>query len=782
MRSIACFALRLSAAGLASLVGVVPVWASAPRPDDHGPGCTCGKAMILKRMAEAGLSPLGEPMGVGGGGGFGPREALTDTDLLHNDLAVEFVPGAASGDPNIIGSNTMTVRSLVNGLTQFTFMLRSNFTITQVLYDGVTPLTATSVGTYGRRVTLPAALNAGDEFTLRVRYEGVAVSRGFGSIEFTSLGGQPAVFTLSEPYFAATWWPAKDGDFGQPGDHSDKATFDIAITVPSALTVASNGVLQSISAPSGGKRTHRWSTDYPMATYLASVGAAVFNTWSIDYSYPLQGGGTGVMPIAFYISPSSDTPANRAGWERSRDMLAAYRDVYGEYPFVNEKYGIYQFTFGGGMEHQTMTGQSGFGESLTAHELAHQWWGDWVTCRTWNDIWLNEGFATYGEAIWQERKPGSSGLPALHAAMGSRRPSNTAGSVYAYDTSSVGVIFDSSLRYSKGAWVLHGLRKLVGHDTFWDILAAHRAQHGGSAATTDGFFAVASAVAGRDLGPFADAWVYGGGIPTFAFGYQPVTIDGLRYLKLRVRQTQGSPAASAFPARLDVRVTGGAGTTTYDVVTDARTEHFVIPLGEIPSVSAVALDPDQWVLRGTNVSEAFVAGPPVVLKTSPEAGASEAGPVERVSITFSEAITASGANFSVTRGGVPVAFTYGYDAARQTATLMFAQALAGGDYVVRATDAVRSAAGGVALDGEFAGVLPSGEGLPGGAFEYSFSVAGCEADFNSDGFVDFFDFDDFVACFEGAACPPGQDGDFNGDGFVDFFDFDDYISAFEAGC
>ncbi len=781
MRSNIRLGLRLSAAGLASLAGVSSAWAISPEADDHGPGCTCGKAMALKRLAAAGLSPLGEPWapGAGGGGaGFGPREALTDTDLLHNDLDIEVIPG---GSPNIIGSNTMRVRSLVNGLTQFTFMLRSNFTITQVLYNGTTTLAPSSVGSYGRRVTLPSALSAGDEFTLKVSYNGVAVSRGFGSIEFTSLGGQPAVFTLSEPYYSATWWPAKDGDFGEPGDNSDKATFDIAITAPSALTVASNGLLQGIDTLSGGRRKHRWRTEYPMPSYLASIGAAVYNTWSIDYTYPLEGGGTGVMPMTFYVSPASDTPSNRAGWERSRDMLAAYRGVYGEYPFVNEKYGIYQFTFGGGMEHQTMTGQSGFGESLTAHELAHQWWGDWVTCRTWNDIWLNEGFATYGEAIWQERKPGSSGLAALHAAMSSRRPTDSSGSVYAYDTSSVSSIFNSSLRYSKGAWVLHGLRKLVGDDTFWDILAAHRAQHGGSAATTDGFFALASAVAGRDLGPFADAWVYGGGIPTFAFGFQPVTIDGSRYLKLRVRQTQGSPASSVFPARLDVRVTGGAGTSTYDVVNDARVEHFVIPLGATPSVTSVTLDPDQWVLRGNNVSEAFVAGPPAVLRASPEPGVEEGSPVESVSLTFSEGITASGSDFSVTRGGSPVAFTYGYDAARQTATLTFTQPLAGGDYVVRASEGVRSAAG-VVIDGEFTGVLPSGEGLPGGAFEYSFSVEVCGADFNGDGFVDFFDLDDYAACFEGATCPGGRDADFNGDGFVDFFDFDDFISAFEAGC
>ncbi|MEK6701545.1 MAG: M1 family aminopeptidase, partial [Planctomycetota bacterium] len=379
----------------------------------------CGKAEALAQLFAAGLSPTGEG---GPGGGIGSREAMTDTDVLNNFVDFEIVPG-----PNTIsGSNTMTVTSLVNGLSTFTFMLRSNFTITDIKLNGVTTLTAVSTGSYGRQVTFPVPFNAGDTFTLKITYNGTAVSRGFGSIEFQTQAGIPIVCSLSEPYYAGTWWPAKDGDFAAQGDNSDKATFDMWVTAPNNLVTASNGLLQGTDALAGNRKRYRWHTGYPTASYLACFSSTNYNTWTTTYNYPLAGGGTGAMPVQFFIYPQSDSAGNRAAWEKVSAMMATFRPLFGEYPFVNEKYGIYQFVFGGGMEHQTMTGQGTFNEGVTAHELGHQWWGDNVTCRTWGDIWLNEGFATYAAVLWNEFKP--TGSSSAASQMAGIRPSTTSGS------------------------------------------------------------------------------------------------------------------------------------------------------------------------------------------------------------------------------------------------------------------------------------------------------------------------------------------------------------------
>jgi hypothetical protein len=587
---------------------------------------------------------------------------------------------------------------------------------------------------------------------------------GFGSIVFDTRGGHPLVFTLSEPWYAYTWWPAKD-------DLPDKATGTLRITVPDTLTVASNGLLTAVEPVSGGRERWVWDTGYQTATYLFSFSAARYDTFSATYDY-----GTGTMPLDFFIFPDSNTSGNRNGWLLSVDMLHAFRPIFGLYPFVDEKYGIYQFGFGGGMEHQTMTGQGGFGVSLTAHELAHQWWGNMVTCGTWQDIWLNEGFATYSEALWREFEPGSPGTPAAHAHMDNRRPSRVDGSVYvpASSAGDPGRIFSGNFSYRKGAWVLHQLRHVVGDQAFFDILAAFRAAHAYGTAITEDLRVVAESVHGADLTWFFDEWVYDIGAPAYRSAYQEHAAAGRRYVELYLRQVQ-DPSFPVFTMPLDILVVTNEDDVMEVVWNDEEAEHLLL---EVPAnvVHAVVVDPDDWTLHTSNEATAFVEGPPKVVVTTPEPGSAATwGTVTAIEVVFHEQVVANATDFALAGDLVgPVAFAFAYDMGTHTATLTPDEPLLIDDYTLTVGDTIVDLAGGLRLDGEVAdpadpAALPSGDGLPGGSGLVRFTVtpSARPADVNGDGVVDVLD---LLAVLTSWGPCPGCPEDVNRDGTVDVLD------------
>jgi len=555
----------------------------------------CGKAEALRARF------LAEQMEPAQGG---VAEAMGETDVLHNDLTIEISNlNTGSNTCTITGQNRMTIRSKTDGLTAFTFRLREQYEITSALVNDTTSVTVTKISTTTRSAAFDPAFGMDAEFTLTIAYTGGSVSLGFGSIQVTTHSGTAVVASLSEPYYAYTWWPVKDGDLGVPGDNSDKATLDLTVTAPNDFIVAANGLLQGVVPLSGGRNQYHWSSQYPIVTYLVSFAATNYNTWTKDYVHP---GGT--MPVQFFIYPEKDNSTNRALWEKVTDMMTTFRPLFGEYPFINEKYGIYNFSFGGGMEHQTITGQSAFGESLTSHELAHQWWGDAITCKTWSDIWLNEGFATYAECLWEEFKFGSSNPSAYFSAILEHKPSLVGRSVYvpAAQTSDVNRIFSSTFSYLKGAWVLHQLRHVVGDATFFQILADYRAAYEGSAATTDDFTASASATYGQDLTWFIDEWVYQIGAPTYRYGWDSVNVEGQEYLHVKIEQTQIETYPSVFTMPVDLVATIGGSPQTLTVWNDARSQRFVLPVSAAPS--AVQFDPQEWILRPVPTSAALVIG------------------------------------------------------------------------------------------------------------------------------------------------------------------------------
>jgi Aminopeptidase N len=248
-------------------------------------------------------------------------------------------------------------------------------------------------------VMLDRAWLTGEGVDLTVWYHGTPDRGAFGSVfAFTTRNTLPMIWTLSEPYGAREWWPCKD----HPEDKADSVS--MRVTVPAGMTTVGNGVL----VESGGDATHavtRWVERHPISTYLVSLASHPY-THATDWYVTAAGDS---MPLDAWISPA-DSAAAAPVRSRVRGAVAAFAARFGEYPFLDEKYGEVQFTWGGGMEHQTITSiGSVTSEYLMVHELAHQWWGDWVTCRDFQHLWLNEGFATYGEALWAEAQTGLDG-------------------------------------------------------------------------------------------------------------------------------------------------------------------------------------------------------------------------------------------------------------------------------------------------------------------------------------------------------------------------------------
>ncbi|MHC4611118.1 MAG: M1 family metallopeptidase, partial [Planctomycetota bacterium] len=692
---------------LIAIVALLSAWASGsafgagPSPTDHErPIIGCGKAqaMAVKYVAEQDSAQRRaeyEAMLAAG-----QREAFTDTDVLHCDLEIEILPGQFD---NLVGANTMTIQSKSNSLTQFTFRLRDQYNISSILVDGATPVTFTTPTSTTRVVELDRTYGMEEIFTLTISYGGHAVSEGFGTIEFANHAGSDIVYTLSEPYYSYTWWPAKDGDVAEPGDNGDKFTLDLAVTAPATMVTASNGILEGIDVLPGNRERYRWSSDYPICPYLVCFSSTNYNTYTYAYE-PLAGG---TMDVLLYLYPEHDTAPNRAAWAESVQMLTTFRDFFGEYPFVDEKYGIYECEFGGGMEHQTFTAQGTFAEFVTAHEAGHQWWGDLVTCKTWNHIWLNEGFASYSEAIWEENKPGSSGLPALKATMAPKKYTGP-GSVYVTqaELGNLFAIFDGNTTYDKAAWVVHMMRHVLGDSDFLAALAAYRSAFEYSAAVTEDFQAVCESFYGDSLDWFFQEWIYGERTPAYAWGASAVQVNGQNYLLLSVDQTQ-SASYQRFTMPIDVVVNG----TTYVVFNDADPEHFVIPLPTAPFV--VELDPDEWILWSSRTNTGYVPGPPTIVETGPAPG-QVVTPTDTVTVTFHANVNTTGADYTLVGVNTGAhAVTFVYDSGNTTATLTAAAPLPTDEYTLTVSDAVTAVDSGQNLDGEIAdpsdpASLPSG--------------------------------------------------------------------------
>lgn len=504
-------------------------------------------------------------------------EAQEDFDVLHYFLDLEFNESTRV----VSGTVTSTVRSLVPSLTQVAYDFYDNMNI-QSIRRGSTNLAYTRAANVVT-ITLDAPLALDAEATIAITYSGTPQSVGFGSFGWNrgGFGGGAAVWSLSEPEGARTWWPCKD----RP---DDKATVEAWWTVNSDWIGTGNGKLIATVRKGGRKTQYQWRATRPMTTYLVSIAGTDYATFSHTYT-ALDGVTT--MPVDYYVYPE-DLADAQVSFTPTVPMIEFYAQKFGEYPFLEDKYGMSAFPFSGGMEHQTNTS---YGYSLIngghnydyiiAHELAHQWWGDSISPNTWPNVWLNEGFATYSEALWAENLGGAA---QYRSYMNSLYSSNFAGTVY-----NPSDLFGSTV-YDKGGWVLHMLRGVMGDGPFFLGLRDWYTQRRDSTGTTPQFQATMEARHGASLDFFFQEWVYNGNSPVYQYGWSVANAGGGTYRTyVKIRQTQTNAGTFTMPVRLTL-VTG-AGNEVRTVLNHAADQDFVLTTS-VP-VSNVIFDQDDWILK-----------------------------------------------------------------------------------------------------------------------------------------------------------------------------------------
>jgi len=350
-------------------------------------------------------------------------------------------------------------------------------------------------------ITPPEILADDTSFTVVVRYYGEPNSATPETAAFSQGWNNygTGVYVASEPSGSASWYPVNDHP-------TDKATYTFRITVADPYVAAANGVLVDTVDAGEGDTTYIWEMTDPMASYLATVQIENFERQDEETV-------NGVAVRNYF--PAELAEQGREAFARQGEMIEYFETIFGPYPF--EVYGsvVSGVNLSFALETQTLSMYGSgivFGgrgaESVIAHELAHQWFGNSISPAQWEDIWLNEGFATYAEWLWTEHAYGVEERDAriVQAYELSQDPRILPGDAVLGDPSPER-LFDRGV-YIRGALTLHALRERVGDDIFFDILRIYNQQYAYDAVLTKDFIALAQVISGEDLSDFFDAWLY----------------------------------------------------------------------------------------------------------------------------------------------------------------------------------------------------------------------------------------------------------------------------------
>jgi len=530
---------------------------------------------------------------------YGKAATTQQLSLMNNyDVKFHHLNLNIERNSTIISGNVRTIaKVVVNALDTFGFELHSNHTIDSVVNSSGVKLTFQHQSNFAY-VLLPQSIQKDNLIDVTIYYHGdalvtagAAIGSGFTTGTSTRWGNQ-ATWSLSQPYSAYEWFPCKQA----LQDKIDSVyTY---VTTSNENKVGAIGVLKDVVNLSGNKVRYQWQSKLAVDYYLISIVVAKY----VEYNtYAHIDGDSMLIQDYIYDNPATLTTF-KPELDKTAPMLEGFSSLFGKYPFWKEKYGHAMAPFSGGMEHQTMTSIGIINFSIVAHEIGHQWFGDHVTCKTWKDIWLNEGFATYCEYLALELLSPSE-APADMIAVHNTVMSQTDGSIWFEDTTNVSRMFSSRLTYNKAGAFVHILRYELNNDSlFFAILKMYQQQFAFGTANTADFKTLLEQQSSKDFTQVFNQWFYGQGYPTFNVSWNQ--LNDTLYL---VSNQTVSSTTPLFITPVEYKITYAGGDTTLRIMHNQKQVWFKLPINKM--VSAIAIDPNNWIInRGTAAKDVTIVG------------------------------------------------------------------------------------------------------------------------------------------------------------------------------
>lgn len=534
-------------------------------------------------------------------GNCSSAKAFSNMQLRSNTFTVSQISETEKYDVHFyfLNLNMTNTSTALSGSTEIHSTARENldsalielfhtFNISSITVDG-NPVGFSRVNS---ALKIPVNKNQGENFIIKVDYDGTpptASSNPLGGGGMTNddspSWGNWVTWSLSQPFSAYEWFPCKQS----LTDKADSSA--VWITVPNTCKAGSNGVLENVVDLGNGTQRFEWKHRHKIDYYLISVAVGEYVEYTVTAN-PINS--SPVMIQNFIYNNPSTLPFFQNDIDETADFIELFATQFGPYPFADEKYGHCMAPVGGGMEHQTMTTQGFFNAGLTSHELAHQWFGDHVTCASWADIWVNEGFASYSEYLMLEvLYPGDevTDMADRHTNI----KSSPDGSVWCEDSLNTARIFSGRLTYDKGAAIIHTLRFLIDNDNlFFASLQQYQNVYADSTASGIQFVQEVEDVTGMNFTNFLQEWYFGEGFPTYSVAWNKTGTD--MHLQITHTVSQGN-VTPTFTNDLELKF---SRTSLPDTIIrfsiNANTTQTVLNnVGDFTAVTAI--DPNNWIIN-----------------------------------------------------------------------------------------------------------------------------------------------------------------------------------------